>query len=297
MSIKKFNISVIVENTHSLEEHYYGEARDLMNINNNPEPQSIQFIRNCIIDAQRGHQGGDNACGTIIIFPEFILQPYEGAYTKNQKNIVINYMNNILQGTPNNVLIIFGTIVYEGNTNNEFCNDMFYGIGGANLQHTGKDLLSDIDLINSDFLATSIGWEGEILKKNPNLPNNWNQSPNQNHTINFQEQRIGFSICLDYYEGLLINNAIDPVDIHIVASCGMKFIDSNKIVDNRRFGDINFCNNKGKVIICDAEGTYSSVHQVNKFGQSKQKSSMLTTEFVINNQSTKIRRTQISMSD
>ncbi len=289
----KINVAVLVQNTHNNDVHYYGPQR--VNMVVGPIPENVRFIRDCITTARGGD--GQDAPQTIVVLPEFILQPYEGAYTAAQRTVVNNHMQTILDNTPNNVLVVFGTVVSENGSGGQFYNDMLYGIGGGNLRHTGKHELSNIDLIDGP-IANVIGWNAGVLNKNALVGDNvWNQSPNQNHVVNFRGKRIGFSVCLDYYLGVLRNRTANPVDIHIVASCGMQFYDSNSIIDGRRFGDINYCNNFGKVVVCDAEGEWSSVHQVNQYGQSKQRSSMLTTESAIRGIPTKIRRTQMTVPD
>jgi predicted amidohydrolase len=286
MAVKKINISVLVQDTHNNGANYYGEPK--ANMVAAPLPHNIEFIRDCITTAIDGHRG--EAPETIVVLPEFILQPQEGAYTDAQRTIVNNHMQTILNNTPDNVLVVFGTVVSENAGGGHFYNDLLYGIGNGLLRHTGKLLLSDIDLIYDATVLANIGWDPNvppILKRNT-PPKVWNQSPAANHTVNFKGKRIGFSICLDYAVNELLNRlgpGNNPVDINIVSSCGMEFIDSQRGI----YKDVS------KVIVCDAYGEWSSVRQVNQYGQSKQKSSFLTTESVIQGALTKIRRTQISV--
>lgn len=289
--MKNINVSVLVQNTHSNPDHYYGPSRNDMVVA--PLPINIAFIRDCIMTALNGFRvTSDPTLGTIIVLPEFILQPREGAYTAAQRAIVEQHMTNILATLPNDVLVIFGTVVNESDPGGQFYNDLLYGIGQGVLQHTGKLYLSDIDLIEDHTVPHPIGWDTHvppILKRNL-PPQVWNQSPGANHIINFKGKRIGFSICLDYAQNVLLTHlgaGNVPVDLHIVSSCGMQFVNDQPDIYNDR----------SKVIVCDAFGEWSSVHQVNKYGQSKQRSSMITTESVIAGQPTKIRRTQVLVPD
>lgn len=286
MAVKKINISVLVQDTHNNGANYYGELK--ANMVAAPLPNNIEFIRDCITTAIEGHRG--EAPETIVVLPEFILQPEEGAYTDAQRTIVNNHMQTILDNTPDNVLVVFGTVVSENAGGGLFYNDLLYGIGNGLLRHTGKVLLSNIDLIYDATVVVNIGWDANVppILKRGIAPQVWSQSPAANHTVNFKGKRIGFSICLDYDENEL-RNRLGPgnnsVDINIVSSCGMEFIDGQRDV----YKDVS------KVIVCDAYGEWSSVRQVNQYGQSKQRSSFLTTESVIQGAPTKIRRTQISV--
>lgn len=285
--MKNINVSVLVQDTHNGGGHYYGEPR--ANMVAAPVPNNVAFIRSCITEAQNGFKAAtDPTLGTIVVLPEFILQPQEGAYTAAQRAIVDTHMTTILAATPNNVLVVFGTVVNESAAGGAFFNDLLYGIGGGALQHTDKLYLSNIDLLNDATIGTTIGWSGAppILKQNTaHPPLRWNLSPGPNHVINFQGKRIGFSVCLDYAQNVLGTRlgAGNTVDIHVVSSCGMEYVD----------GQTGIYNDTAKVIVCDAIGEWSSVHQVNSVGQSKQRSSMLTTQTVIGGVPTKIRRTQI----
>jgi hypothetical protein len=287
--MKNINVAVLVQNTHANPNDYYGAPRATMVAPPAGIPNNIAFISNCIAAAQTGFRNtSDPTLGTIVVLPEFILQPQEGAYTAAQRTIVEGHLGTILANTPTNVLVVFGTIVNESAAGGQFYNDLMYGIGGGALQHTGKLNLSNIDLIHDGTIATTIGWDAAapaILKQNTAIvPLQWNQSPGPNHTINFQGKRIGLSVCLDYAANLLATRiGGNPVDIHVVSSCGMQYVD----------GQTGIYNDTAKVIVCDAFGEWSSVNQVNQAGQSKQKSSMLTTESQISGVATKIRRTQI----
>jgi len=281
------NVSVLVQNTHGSAVDYYGPPR--ANMVAAPVPNNIAFIGACITEAQNGFRAtSDPTLGNIIVLPEFILQPREGAYTSAQRAIVETHLTNILATLPNTVLVVFGTVVSESAGGGQFYNDLLYGIGGGALQHTGKLNLSNIDLIHDATIATTIGWSAApaILKQNTGIaPLQWNLSPGGNHTINFKGKTIGFSVCLDYAANVLATRLANAnsIDIHIVSSCGMQYVD----------GQLGVYKETAKVIVCDAYGEWSSVNQVNQYGQSKQKSSMLTTESQIVGVATKIRRTQI----
>lgn len=289
MNRKNINVSVLVQNTHASNNRYYGSPRDVMV--NAPIPDNIIFISGCIHAARDGfRETSDPTLGTIIVLPEFILQPDEGAYTNAQRVILEQHLTNILATLPNDVLVIFGTVVSESDPVGEFYNDMLYGIGQGVLKHTGKLHLSKIDLFEDNSLPSLIGWDANHILKRKQLAQLWDQSPGANHIINFKGKRIGFSICLDYYLNELSNRLGDgnaPVDLHIVSSCGMEFVPDQT----------GIYKDTAKVIICDAYGNWSSVHQVNKYGQSKQQTMFSTSDYEVAGKVTKIRKLQITVPD
>jgi len=287
-----FNVSVAAINTHwDLTKGalpYYGALPDAMTGLGSPEPWGVSYVRGCVTTALKDHKKEADAC--IVVLPEFMLQPRNGAYTAPERQYVGDWMKNILNEIGESVLVVFGTVVWHDTASGSpvFYNDLLYGVGKGPLLHSGKDYLSQIDLVDSSSLTTDIGWEnGALYKKNGTPPLHWDQSAGQFYYVNFLKKRIGFSVCLDYAKKVLLGRLgkNNPVDIHIVSSCGMKF----------ESGEGNICEDKGKVVVCDATGELSSIHQVNGSGQSKQRNTMLTTEHNIQGVPTKIRRAQMTL--
>ncbi|UUE10620.1 hypothetical protein NMX13_03180 [Dickeya zeae] len=257
-----------------------------------PLPANIKYINSCINIARENNANG--ADGLIIIFPEFILQPKEGAYTNVQRGYIETYLTNILAGLPNNIMVCFGTIVSENAGN--FYNEMPYGIGKGKLKFTDKLLMSHIDLIDIPTFKQAIGWhtkntaniiENRLCQNTSLQPNNigqWSAIASPTHTIDFKGKRFGFSICLDYAEKILLKRlgVGNEVDVHLVSSCGMSYFN----------GEHNMTKENGSVITCDARGEQSSVHKMKAGGTSVHRSSMKTTKYNIDGVDTKIRRTQ-----
>jgi hypothetical protein len=256
---------MIAVNTHNnaIARTYYGPARAGMAapplIASAPLPPSTTFINDCITAARTGNKVG--ADGLLIIFPEFILQPLEGAYTAGQRAQVMAHLGNTLAALPNSVLVSFGTVVSE-TAAGAFINEMPYGIGGGAVRITSKDLTSGIDLFDVAF-GTPVGWNGAPARLTQDhtaagYTGQWGPVAPANHTVNFKTKLFGFSICLDYPERILAGRlgGGNKVDVHLVNSCGMEYANADLHV-----GDHNVTNDKGSVVICDASGAQSIVQQ------------------------------------
>lgn len=286
MATIRFKVSVVAINTHHNGADYYGPARATMTP---VAPANVTYISACINRALFGGMG--HAVGHIVVFPEFILQPQEGAYNVLQRDHVLAHLQHILTALPVNVLVVFGTVVSQG-AGSVYYNEMPYGIGGGALLYTCKQWLSNIDLIDRRAAVGSqlIHWHGGRLKQGEGagVQRNWSQIMAPSHTVNFRGARVGFSVCLDYTQGVLANRlpVNGEVNIHVVTSCGMAF-------ENRAFmrPDHNATLPNGAVIVCDAQGDQSSVHRIRLGGTSFHRSSMTTHTHSIGGLATKIRNT------
>jgi predicted amidohydrolase len=284
VAVIKFKLSVVALNTHHNGADYYGPARATMIAA--PAPANITYLDGCIARARADGLG--DAAGHIIVFPEFVLQPQEGAYTTVQRGHLLTHLGNILGGLGTDTLLVFGTIVSEDGAGHYY-NEMPYGIGGGGLLQTGKLLLSNIDLIDQTGMAGTnvIFWNGGRLSQGQGLgaARHWDQLAGASHTLAFKGAQFGFSVCLDYDAGVLAAR-IGPaqVNVHVVTSCGMAF-------RNREFGQVdhNATLPKGAVVICDADGAQSSVHRIKLGGTSFHRSTMKTTTYTIGGVQTKIR--------
>ena len=276
-------VNVDTHNNGAVPAQYYGQAKANMVVGP-PIPADIVNIQNLLQSAAAVEAGKSRAIGTIVVLPEFILQPTEGYYTNGQRQVAENYLTNILATYNGNHLIVFGSMVYENG--GQFFNNLCYGIGGGALQVCSKRLVSHIDAIPNPAVGGApkrLAGVGGVLYRSPNPWARvlWSIDPRSQDTIMFKRRRVGFSICLDYVGepmGDPASRNIAPVNIHIVSSCGMAFEQ-----DDPDIKEINNCVNMGKVIVCDALQEMSIVAQVNQYGQKKQR-----TIFRKNNQGTHV---------
>jgi len=281
MGKKIFGVSVLEMNTHSAHPNYYGPPR--ANMVAYPIPQNIRLIKKYIDSEVSYHQNNKNKQNYyhIIMLPEFILQPREGAYNGAQRAIVLAHLQNILNRLPSYIVVMFGTIVSDW-TNmgiRLISNEMPYGRGTKNLRFVPKLHVSGIDLFSDTANAVNdnlegVGWaliagQNRLCQSQAGLHGNpqWSPSPAPKPTVKWDNVLFGISICLDYAQGVLRNMLHNAGrhnrHIHLVSSCGMRFMPQNLGVN------VNYVVENGSVVVCDALGNWSEITKCKANGSKK----------------------------